>query len=467
MADKAKTLFKVIPLHILKPVGGMTWDELGKMLREVRYRTYRLANLAVSEAYLGFHLFRTGKAEQFKIDTVGQLSRRLRQMLLDEGVDEKELGRFSTTGALPDTVAGALSQYKIGGIKSPSKWQQVVRGKTSLPVFRADMAVPVRCDKPDYRRLERNETGDVEVELMICRRPYPRVVLATGTLGPGQQAILERLLANKENSEGGYRQRLFEIKQDSTTHQWWLYVTYEFPAPVAPAGHPDIVVGVDLGFSVPLYAAINNGLARLGRREFQALAHRIRTLQSQVITRRRAIQRGGRVRISQPTARSGHGVKRKLLPIEKLRRRIDKSYTTLNHQLSAAVIAFAKNHGAGVIQVEDLSGLQEELRGTFLGARWRYEQLFQFLKYKAEENGITFKTINPKYTSRRCSKCGFIDVGFDRAFRDSNSTDGKPASFVCRECGYKEGPDYNAARNIATIDIEEKIALQCKAQGIT
>jgi IS605 OrfB family transposase len=328
------------------------------------------------------------------------------------------------------------------------------------------MAIPVRCDKPGHRRLERSGNGDTELDLMICRRPYPRVLLATGTLGPGQRDILDRLLANGNNARGGYRQRLFEIKQDSQTHKWWLYVTYELPAPAPAVARPDVIVGVDLGVSVPLYAAINNGLARLGRRQFQSLGHRIHTLQNQVIMRRRAIQRGGRAGISQPTARSGHGVHRKLLPTERLRRRIDKSYTTLNHQLSAAVIDFARNHGAGVIQMEDLSSLKETLVGTFLGARWRYHQLEQFLKYKAEENGIIFQEVNPKYTSRRCSECGFIHAAFDRAFRDRNRAGGMVARFECPECGYKADPDYNAARNIATLDIERVIELQCKKQNL-
>ena len=59
MAAKKKTIFKVAKFRILKPAGEMTWDELGRMLRDVRYRVYRLANLAVSEAYLSFHLWRT------------------------------------------------------------------------------------------------------------------------------------------------------------------------------------------------------------------------------------------------------------------------------------------------------------------------------------------------------------------------------------------------------------------------
>ena len=466
MPKEPKTTFKVAKYRILKPVGDMKWNELGQMLRDVRYRVYRLANLTVSEAYLSFHLFRTGQTTKFKIDTMGQLSRRLRQMLIEEDTDEEKLNRFSRTGALPDTIVSALYQYKIRAITNLSKWRQVIRGTTALPTFRSDMAIPVRCDKHYQRRLEQGTNGDVELDLIICRRPYPRIVLQTGKLNPSQRTILERLLENKENTQDGYRQRLYEIKQDARTKQWYLLVTYEFPLTDTHKLHPEIVVGVDLGFSVPLYVAINKGHARLGRRHFQALGNRIHALQRQVMARRRSIQRGGRVNLSHSTARSGHGVKRKLQPTEELRRKIDKSYTTLNHQLSAAVIDFAKNNGAGTIQIEDLAGLEEQLTGTFIGSRWRYHQLQQFLEYKAKEKNIVLRKINPKYTSRRCSECGFINVDFNRAYRDSHRTRGMVAKFVCPECQYEADPDYNAARNISNLDIEDRIRVQCSVQQL-
>jgi len=58
-----KRIIKVLKLRLLKPAGTMGWDELGRVLREVRYRIFRLANLAVSEACLNIHLWRTGRLE--------------------------------------------------------------------------------------------------------------------------------------------------------------------------------------------------------------------------------------------------------------------------------------------------------------------------------------------------------------------------------------------------------------------
>jgi IS605 OrfB family transposase len=463
---------KVLKLHILKPAGDMKWDELGALLRDARYRVFRLANLAISEAYLDFHKWRSGGNEQPKLK-ISQLNRNLRSMLEDEvtGKQTKMIksDRYSKSGALPDSIVSPLSMYKLGGLTSKSKWSEVLRGKSSLPTFKLNMAIPVRCDKPGDRRIERTKNGDAEVELRICLQPYPRVIIATGrnSLGDGQRAILDRLLDNTKYSEQGYRQRCFEIKEDQRSGKWHLFVTYDFPA-IEPAKNlsRERIVGVDLGAACPLYAAINTGHARLGWKHFSPLAARVRALQNQTIRRRRQILRGGKVSLSEDSARSGHGRKRKLKPISKLEGKIDRAYTTLNHQLSATVIKFAKDNGAGVVQMEDLKGLRETLTGTFLGERWRYEELQRFIRYKADEAGIEIRLVNPQYTSRRCSECGHIHKDFTREFRDKSREGNKSVRFLCPDCGFTADPDYNAARNLASLDIAAIIERQLEIQGL-
>ncbi|MCG3131796.1 MAG: hypothetical protein FLDDKLPJ_02606 [Phycisphaerae bacterium] len=463
-------LNKVLKLRILKPADDRTWGNLGALLREVRYRVYRLANLYLSEMYLGFHRHRTGDAPGWQKPNVSELNKRLLEMLGQETQKPASIRRLGASGgALFSCVTDALSQNKLRALTARTKWIDVLKGKSSLPTFRLNMAVPVRADKSQHRRLVRQPDGSVTLDLMLCPKPHPRVLLATQKIGDGAAAVLDRLLNNPSQCLDGYRQRSFEIKEDARTRKWWLYVSYDFPK--APSANlcTDIVVGVDLGFSTPIYAAISNGHARLGHRAFAALAARIRSLQRQTLVRRRSIQSGGRASVSAETARSGHGVTRKLLPTQRLQGRIDDAYTTLNHQLSRAVVDFARNHGAGVIQMENLDGLKERLSGTFLGQRWRYHQLQQFLKYKAEEVGIEVRQVSPRMTSRRCSACGHIHESFDRAARDRGADGGFKARFVCSnpKCGHTADPDYNAARNLATLDIERIIREQCVTQGIS
>jgi len=471
MPDAEKRLQKVATFEIVKPV-RMSWSEFGKMLRDVRYRYWRLANMAVCENYMRFYQWRTQQTDandRYKVKTINRI---LRKMLIEEkNADEKELSRFSRDGAVSGYIYGAFEKTKLSAVKSSSKWKKVIAGKESLPVFKKDLAIPINCSDRQPRLIERTDSGEYEVDLRICQQPYARVLLSTARISDGQKVVLERLVSNNTNSLPGYRHRFFEIIE-KPKGKWNLHVTYDFPRAEATRLHPDIIVGVDLGWSVPLYAAINNGYARIGYKQLKPLGDSIKALQRQTIARRRSIQRAGTRDLSAPTARSGHGRKRILLPIEKLEGKIDNAYKTLNHQLSHCVIEFAKNHGAGVIQIEDLKGLQEELSGTFLGMYWRREELQRFIKYKAEEAGVNSKEVNPCYTSRRCSQCGFIRKDFTFEYRQAHKKTGKSAMFECPKCSkekkdYKPlNADYNAARNLATDDIENKIRLQCKEQGL-
>ncbi len=63
--------------------------------------------------------------------------------------------------------------------------------------------------------------------------------------------------------------------------------------------------------------------------------------------------------------------------------------------------------------------------------------LLAMIAYKAEEAGRTVIAVDPRNTSRRCSKCGHTDSGNRRG-----------VSFVCGACGHQEHADVNAAKNI-------------------
>ncbi|MFA7485550.1 MAG: transposase [Phycisphaerae bacterium] len=468
MPEENPRLQKVAKFQIIKPV-NMLWPEFRKMIWDARYRYWRLANMAVCENYMRFHRqcrmdhkdLKEDKSENHKVKI---LNRTLRKMLLEEKqATEEDLSKYSRDGAVSGYICGAFEKMKLSAIKSKSKWREVLTGKSALPLFKRDLAMPINCSDNQPCLIEKTDSGEYEVNLRICQKPYPRVLLSTAKISGGERSVLERLVSNETNSLGGWRHRFFEVKEKKG--KWYLHVCYDFPKSETKL-HKDIAVGIDTGWSVPLYAAINNGHARIGYKKLKALGERIKSLRKQTIARRRSIQNSGSQDLSAPVSRTGHGRKHILAPIEKLEGKIDNAYTTLNHQLSHCVVKFAKDHGAGVIQIENLSGLANELSGTFIGQHWRYNQLQNYIKYKAQENGIEVKKINPFYTSRRCSNCGFIREDFNFEYRNANKKNGKSTMFECPECNYKDSADYNAARNIATLDIEDKIRLQCQEQGL-
>lgn len=113
----------------------------------------------------------------------------------------------------------------------------------------------------------------------------------------------------------------------------------------------------------------------------------------------------------------------------------------VNQVVSKWIVEFAKATGTPVIALEDLKGIRQGRRlrkqqRTDLN-RWAFYQLEQFLRYKAEPEGIVLWPVDPKHTSQGCSRCGHTE----KANRHGHD-------FTCKACGYRLHADLNAARNI-------------------
>ena len=94
------------------------------------------------------------------------------------------------------------------------------------------------------------------------------------------------------------------------------------------------------------------------------------------------------------------------------------------------------------IALEDLRGIR--LRTTVKSGqrerlgKWAYNQLRDFIEYKAKLVGIPVLLVDSRDTSRRCSRCGYVD----KRSRVSQS------EFRCCLCGYELNADFNAAENV-------------------
>jgi putative transposase len=466
-------LTKVIKLEILKPlawVGGArdgepcTWKELAKVLRDIQYLSARVANQFISERYAATQLQRLPSSPDFEGRKMAAINKALRESLVTEGnFSESQLNAYSTNGCLPAMVLDALRTNIIDPQITGKNWRDVMAANSAVPSFRRRIPVCFRGDKPKHKKIVRTE-NDHTLDLSITVGSKIRIVLKTQRLAGSQRAILDKLC----EKGSGYTQRSFQISHNERRNKWFLACVFRFP-PAARELDKSVIVGADLGYSCPLFAAVSNSEhARLGRRDFDALSQQVKRLQGQTIRRRRLIQNAGRDSFAAETARGGHGRKRRLKPMQRFEDKINNAYKTLNHQISRRLIDFALQHNAGTIQIEDLGGLQQQLTGTFLGERWRYFELQQMIAYKANEHGIDVNPVSAQYTSRRCSACGHINESFTRQYRDSNKpADGGVTPFACPSCGASGvDPDFNAARNLCVADITKKIRAQCKKQGI-
>jgi IS605 OrfB family transposase len=115
----------------------------------------------------------------------------------------------------------------------------------------------------------------------------------------------------------------------------------------------------------------------------------------------------------------------------------------VNHVISKTLVRKAKGTSLG-IALEELKGIRgrttvrKSQRASHSG--WAFAQLRQFIEYKAREAGVPLRIVDPRGTSRTCSKCGHED----KRNRKSQS------EFLCLSCGHSEHADLNASKNIAS-----------------
>jgi len=124
--------------------------------------------------------------------------------------------------------------------------------------------------------------------------------------------------------------------------------------------------------------------------------------------------------------------------LKKLNRKQSNRTRDINHKVSKQVVDYAVNHRKSIV-LENLGKIKNSRKcGRFVQkSNWSFFQLETFIKYKASLCGIPVLYVNPKNTSRGCSKCGSI-----------NEVSGK--AFKCKNCGHKDHRDANAGFNIAT-----------------
>ena len=205
--------------------------------------------------------------------------------------------------------------------------------------------------------------------------------------------------------------------------KWFIMACVEHEP--EPPCDPDDFLGVDLG--VENLATDSDGELHTGE---DVEAVRVKTK-----THKQALQSAADLAANH---RRRKRIRKKLKRIADRESRFRRN---TNHVLSKRLVAKAKDTARG-IALEELKGIRERIRfrkpqRNRMGS-WGFDQLRQFITYKAEAAGVLLKIVDPKYTSRMCSQCGHVEA----ANRSSQSR------FCCKQCGLLDHADCNAARNI-------------------
>ena len=339
---------------------------------------------------------------------------------------------------IPSDILANLNQKIQENYNNNQK--KIESGERALSTYKKGMEIPFSIRENKRLKLFIKEEG-------IYLKWFKEILfrLEFGKDASNNRCIVERLIESdkqqKKNKGEDYVANNSSIKlikkgNDKST-RIFLLLSIDIPAKKQVLDK-EVVLGVDLGIKCPLYLAINkndNFKMQIGdiehfhnqRTMFQK---RFKSLQKLMCTQ------------------GGHGRKKKLEPLEKLKEKERNWVHTQNHVYSREVIKQALKHNAGTIHMESLKDFGKGKEGyvkdeyKYLLRYWSYYELQSMIEYKAKLEGIEVKYIDPAYTSQTCSYCG------ERGERK------KQEEFVCTnpQCkrrGEKINADFNAARNIA------------------
>ena len=217
--------------------------------------------------------------------------------------------------------------------------------------------------------------------------------------------------------------------------EWYISVQVECEKEEKPHSHFDREVGIDMG--IAQFATLSDGNILKPHHAYRRNEHLLAKEQRNVARKKKG----------------SHNREKQVTRIQRLHKKIADSRKDYLHKATTWI---AKNHGRIVLEDLKVSNMSQSARGTVekpgrnvaaksgLNKSILDQGWFEFkrqLAYKLAWKGGELLVVNPKNTSRRCQKCGFISA-------ENRKTQ---ASFVCISCGHKDHADLNAAKNILTV----------------
>jgi IS605 OrfB family transposase len=243
-----------------------------------------------------------------------------------------------------------------------------------------------------------------------------------GWKGPAHVSLLtlqgrEKVAMIYGEYQAGFLQRLKgQVDLVYLGDTFYLYATIEVPedTPIAPTHF----LGVDLG--ITNIAVDSDGNSYTGEP--------IEIVRQRSTTSRQTYQATGT-----------KSAKRRL---KKLAGKQARFQRWVNHTLSKKLVAYAKDTKAALV-LEELTHIRDRMtvrkQQRSKQHNWSFRQLREFLVYKAQRAGVALIFVDPRNTSRTCSRCGYVDKRNRRS----------QAEFSCLRCGFTCHADLNAARNLA------------------
>ncbi len=430
-----------------------------KYIRDARYAQNKAYNILISSVYSAIM---SGK----NIDEINDIYKRggrkpkeddPEYSLYEYGGIEFPVGMHIPSD-LPRKVKGDLQKAKKDGL---------FKGNSSLPNKRRISALDIHVNyiKPMcfnhlkmglYHNYDTDEvlyqelrSGNPEIYWKFCNGIKFKLVIRNPHKDAWLRSELERIFRGEykvngsqiniiDNKDKKKKQKEGEKKKPSEIE---LHLSFSVPKQKMELKE-DVVVGVDVGVAIPAVCAVNiNPDIKLFAGAY-VKDGQYHEGTSELLRQRTALQKQRmRHQANLKYCNGGHGRKKKLKSLKKLKDRERNFVNTYNHKISKAVVDFALRWRAKYINIEDLKGYDAS---DFILRNWSYFELQTMIAYKAKRYGIEVRKIKPAYTSQTCSYCGNVD----KKQRLSQS-EFRCLNPECEKYMEVQNADFNAARNIS------------------
>lgn len=327
-------------------------------------------------------------------------------------------------------IVAISKEYYLENKKWIDKYdiQKIVKGKYNLH----SQTIQAITDKFDANRKtisELRKNGDKKAKYPYKTKKFYVIPLKNSAINTNFKGNLKLTI-----SKGRYLELDFNIPNIKTAEIVWrngyyLYYTYETKVDKISEGSNKI--GVDLGEIHSIASVTNNGDALvLSNREGRSIKQFRNKMYAYISKRLSRCKKGSRKY-------------KKLLKLKsKIKEKSDNQLRNLYHQTTRKFIDFCVEKEVCEIILGDIKGIEKNTKkkkklnkkNRQKISQMEYGKIKDYIKYKAEEQGIEVKLVKENYTSQTCPKC-------------SKKHKPQGRNYIC-SCGYETHRDIVGAWNI-------------------
>lgn len=316
---------------------------------------------------------------------------------------------------IPSTIRTCINSnvYK----KFNSSFKDVISGKSSVVSYKRNFPLPFQHKSIRNLNIDGFDFFSINFKFKFGRDRS------------NNKEIVNRVI------DGSYKMCDSSMMYDYDDRKFYIFMVVKIPVQQTKLDE-NKVMGVDLGLKYPAYVSINtdnNFRQSIGSSETILQCRLSIQKQRRSLSRNLKFTRGGRGRTKKMERLDSMGTKER------------NFMKNQNHVISKEIVNIALMNKCHAINIEDLSGIGKSDKNSFVLRNWSYYELQSMIENKAKVAGIKVNKIDPKYSSQKCSCCGFIH-------EDNRQTQ---SEFICQECGFKDNADYNASKNISTAHTKE------------